>query len=429
MRRLLDAVLLLLAIATAPLWIAHSLLRGRTRTHWKARLGFGPAAPAPSLRESARPRVLLFGVSVGEINAMRQLVELLAEDTDPVIAATTDTGFARAQSLFGDRFEVVRWPLDFSFAVDRFLDRVQPRLIALLELEVWPAMTRSCAERDIPIGVINGRLSARSFRRYRWIRPLITRSFSRLAFAAVQSEEYAERFAALGTDRRCLSVTGTMKWDTARITDSVPGADDLARDMGIDRTRRLVVAGSTAGDEHALLRGAVPPDVQLLCAPRRPEAFDAAAQVLAPCVRRTHRREGATSAPSATASPDTEAGRFVLDTIGELRQAYALADIVVIGRTFGSLHGSDMIEPVALGKPVIIGPAVSDFRDVARALLEAGGIVQTTPEELPAVLRDLLAHPHAARSMAERGRAVIRAHQGASAAHAALVRAHLPNHG
>jgi len=421
MRRLLDAALLLLAIVTAPVWIARMALRGKIRTDWGGRLGFAAELAPPSPQ---RPRVLLFGVSVGEINAMRQLVDDLEADTQPVIAATTDTGFARARALFGDRFTVVRWPLDFSFAVDRFLGRVRPTLVVLMELEVWPGMTRSCTERGIPIGVINGRLSSRSFVRYRRIARLIRPAFSRLSFAAVQTPEYARRFQAMGVPDSRLSVTGTMKWDTARITDVVEGADQLAGDLGIDRSRPLVVAGSTAGEEHALLRSAVPDGVQLLCAPRRPEAFDDAARTLAPCVRRTQRVRSAAE-PGNHALSAAGADRFLLDTIGELRQAYALADLVVVGRTFGNLHGSDMMEPVALGKAVIIGPAVGDFQEAADTLLAAGGLMQTTADELPLAVRTLLADRDAARAMAERGRAVIRSNQGASRAHAALIRAQL----
>src|SRR5262249_14810801 len=144
----------------------------------------------------------------------------------------------------------------------------------------------------------------------------------------------------------------------------VEGAEQLGVEMGIDRGKPLVVAGSTAPDEHELLVNAVPEGVQLLCAPRRPEWFDHAAAVLAGCARRSKGERG------------SSAGRFLLDTIGELRMAYALADIVVVGRSFGNLHGSDMIEPVALGKPTIIGPAVADFQDAVDALLTGDGILQ-----------------------------------------------------
>lgn len=402
MRRVLDAFLILLLLPALPVLLLRRWCRGRRDDAWTARLGRGAALPAPT-----RARLLLHAVSVGEVNAIRLLVAHLLEHParpDIVVATTTGTGFARARSLFGGTCHVVRYPLDFPFAVDRFLDRVRPDLVALVELEVWPQFSGACARRGIDCVVVNGRLSARSFRWYRRVRPLVRPAFTRLARVLVQSDAYAARFIALGVDPARIETTGTMKWDTAEIADAVPGAVELGAALGIDPSRPLVVAGSTADDEHALLRAAVPPGVQLLCAPRRPEWFDGAAAALAPCIRR--------SRPLDRPAPPCD--RFLLDTIGELRAAYALATLVVIGRSFGSLHGSDMMEPVALGRPVIVGPRVTDFADTVEALERADAIVRTDRAGLADAIRALLSDPVRAHAMAERGRAVIRQHQGAT---------------
>jgi 3-deoxy-D-manno-octulosonic-acid transferase len=263
--------------------------------------------------------------------------------------------------------------------------------------------------RGVPVCVVNGRLTQRSSRRYAPLGRLLRPTFRRLRFVAAQNEAYARRFEALGVPRERILVTGTMKWDTAEIADSVEGAEDLAAILGIDRTRPLVVAGSTAPGEHELLRDAVPEGVQLLCAPRRPEWFDQAAEALPSCTPRSDPR-----GPSPT-------GRYLLDSIGELRRAYALADVVVIGRTFGALHGSDMMEPVALGKAVIVGPAVSDFADTVEALLAGDGIVQTDAARLRETLRSLLEDPRRRHELATSGRKVIRAHQGATERTARLI--------
>jgi 3-deoxy-D-manno-octulosonic-acid transferase len=153
----------------------------------------------------------------------------------------------------------------------------------------------------------------------------------------------------------------------------------------------------------------LPAGAQLLVAPRKPEWFDVAAQAMAPCTRR--------SDPDRRASE----GRFLLDSIGELRAAYALADVVVIGRSFGRLYGSDMMEPVALGKPTVVGPRVADFRETVAALEEGGGLVRTDAAGLPEVLDRLLADPHERHRLAEAGRRVIRARQGATERNAALL--------
>jgi 3-deoxy-D-manno-octulosonic-acid transferase len=408
-RWLLDIAYLLVALVTAPVWLWRMIAAGKIRTDWPARFGRGDA-----LADTGRPRLLIHAVSVGEVNAVRLLVDdLLARDDGPevVLAATTDTGYARACSLFAERIAVVRYPFDLSPAVGRFLDRVRPAAVALVELEVWPNFVAACRRRGVPVAVVNGRLTARSAARYARVAPLVAPSFRRLVFAAVQNETYAERFAALGVDRSGLHVTGTMKWDTAEIADVVEGTGELLASMGIDPDRPLVVAGSTAPDEHALLHEAVPPGVQLLCAPRKPEWFDAAARALPGCARRSRGEQG-----SAT-------DRYLLDTIGELRRAYAGADVIVVGRSFGELHGSDMMEPVALGKAVIVGPAVRDFQAEVDALLAGEGIVQTDRSGLAGTIAGLLADGERRALLAEAGRAVIRREQGATGRNADLLAA------
>jgi 3-deoxy-D-manno-octulosonic-acid transferase len=326
-----------------------------------------------------------------------------------VLSATTDTGFARAQQLFGQRIAVVRYPLDAGFAVERFLDRIRPTLVALMELEAWPNFIESCRRRGIPVGVVNGRLSERSFTRYRFARPVLRSMFGSLAFVCAQTDAYADRFVAMGTPRDRVQVTGTMKWDTAQVADQVEGSYALAAAMGIDMSRPLVVAGSTAPDEEAMLHAIVPSGTQLLCAPRRPEWFDIAAAAMPGCVRRS--RGGG--------SPASD--RFLLDTIGELRKAYALATVVVVGRSFGELHGSDMMEPVALGKATLIGPRYGDFVDTAEKLVAAGGLRVTSRHEIARDLAALLADAPAREDMARAGRTVIAREQGATARHAALL--------
>src|SRR5262249_24344879 len=154
----------------------------------------------------------------------RGLVPLLAGRADVVVSAGTDTGVNRARQLFGKgAAAVVRYPLDFSWAVERFLDAVKPDLVALVELEVWPNFVAACARRGIPVVVINGRLSARPFRGYRRIKRWIGKSFAKLTRAAVQDETYAHRFRDMGAPPDRILVTDSMKWDAAKIEDGVPG--------------------------------------------------------------------------------------------------------------------------------------------------------------------------------------------------------------
>ena len=205
-----------------------SRFRGHPRRRdLHGRLGYGR-----SLTPHAK-RILLHAVSVGEVNALRALVPMLADQGyDIVICVTTDTGLARARKLFNETNEVTRFPLDFSFAIRRFLNRIKPTIVALVELEVWPNLIGMCAKSEIPVLVINGRLSERSFSRYTLAKLFLRRTFARLTAIGMQNESYSARVRNLGGNN--VRVYGTMKWDNAVIKDSVEGAEALAKDLGID---------------------------------------------------------------------------------------------------------------------------------------------------------------------------------------------------
>lgn len=401
----IDILYLALGVLAAPVWLRKS------RGGWDER--FGKVEP---IGEKQRPRLLIHGVSVGEQAALRALVPLLAERCDLVITATTDTGIARARELYGSVAEVRRYPLDFSWSVRRFLRAIEPDAVALVELEIWPQFIAECRARRIPVAVVNGRLSAGSFRGYRRLRPVLHGTFASLNFAAVQDDDYAKRFRAMGVpDARC-QITGSMKWDTVSLRD--PGAPPSARavalaaDLGIDRTRPLIVAGSTAPEETGLLNSACPPGVQLLVAPRKPEWFDNAWSDLGKCIRRS----------SCTASTQTGAkDRFLLDTIGELGSAYELADLVFVGRSLADYGGSDPIEPIALGKAALIGPHHSNFSQIVQDLIECGSLSVVSRVELDPAVRDLLGSPDKRKAMVTNGQALIRSRSGASRRHAELL--------
>ncbi len=399
------------AVLASPLWLARMIATGKIRTDWRARFGLGEMLP-----RSSAPRILIHAVSVGEVNAIRGLVERLASDRlapEIVVSATTDTGFARAESLFAARHRVVRTPFDFSGAMRRWLGRVEPDLVVLVELELWPNMMRLAESMGVPVVVVNGRLSDRSIVRYRRVKPLVSGMFGGATAVLAQNETYAARFAELGA--REVLVSGNMKWDSIAIRDEVPGAALLREELGIPRDARVVVAGSTEPGEELLLRDALPDGVRLVIAPRKPEWWEGVAANLPGCVRRSRKERG---------GADT---RFhLLDTIGELGMAYSFADVVVMGRSFGTLYGSDPIEPASLGKPVVIGPRIHDFRDVVAAFKARGGIVQCEAAELKAVLARLFADDAERAAIAARGRDTIRGEQGGSARTAEVLLSMLP---
>jgi 3-deoxy-D-manno-octulosonic-acid transferase len=440
---LLDLLYLPAAAITAPWWAR------KTRSGWgerfghipkitrgKAPAGTGPAPQTPAPTDD-RPRILLHAVSVGEVNTLRGLVPMLVErGCEVVVSVSTDTGIKRARELFGSSpsTHITRYPLDFSPAVNRFLGAVNPDLVALVELEVWPNFIRACRVRNIPVGVINGRLSARSFRGYKRLRPFLRQTFAGLAFVGAQDSAYAERFRAMGVPDDRLTITGSMKWDAVGASSPAlrEKASQLARDLHIDPNRPLIVAGSTApidpplrtpsgavyDCEEALLHAVCPAGVQLLCAPRKPEHFERAFQALGGAGRCTRRSAGAPGPPANQA-------RFLLDTIGELACAYALASIAVVGRTWGDLGGSDPIESIALGKPTILGPRYANFESIVQTFAAGGAIVIVGAADLAKELRDLLADPARQAELARRGLACIQSQQGATTRHADLILATL----
>ncbi len=407
----LDLLYIPLGLVAAP------FVMRKKRAGWDQRIGHVSAMLKEHSSASGKPRIMLHAVSVGEVNALRSLVPELSQRAHVIVSATTDTGLAHAQSLFGslDSCDVVRYPLDCSWMVRRFLDTVQPDVVGLVELEVWPNFIKACTKRCVPIGIINGRLSARSFKGYRKIRFLLRSTFGRLCFVCAQDEQYSDRLSAMGVHLDRLSVTGTMKWDAVDAsahTQPSEKAIEIASAMGIDLSKPLIVAGSTGPGEEAMLHAAVPEDVQLLMAPRKVDRFQEAGDAVSGCVRRSTGEQK----PGAT--------RFVLDTIGELSAIYELADIVIIGRSFFDLYGSDPVEPAAMGKPVLIGPANSDFDQAMRVLLDGDAIQVVGRHEVKAVIEGLLDDPGRRSAMGQRAQACVRAQQGASGRHLEVLMSH-----
>lgn len=402
-----NAVYLGVAAATAPWWAR------KARGGWGER--FGKIEPLPPKAEDGRPRVVLHTVSVGETNAVRALVPLLTPHARVIVTATTDTGLARARELYGATCDVRRYPLDATFSVRRFLDAVRPDVVGLAELELWPNFVAACRKRGVPVAVINGRISERSFAGYRKLRPVLRGAFGSLAAVGAQDEAYARRFVAMGVPEDRVEVAGSLKWDSAPDppAEGVSArAKELAAAMGINRERSVLVAGSTGPGEEAMLHAACPAGVQLVCAPRKPERFDEAALAMPGCVRR-----------SAGVAGGVE--RYLLDTLGELGAAYELADVVVVGRSFGPVdgpvQGSDPMEPAALGKPVVTGPAHANFATVVRTLADAGALRVVEGGALGGVIEGLFGDAGARAAMSVAARRCVEAQRGASVRQAAML--------
>jgi len=382
---------------SAPVWIVRSKTRKKVLDAFSQRMGH--VAP----RAGQSRAVMIHAVSVGELNASRTLIDQL-KATDPglqlIISTTTETGYQRSQELYAERDDItlIHYPLDFTGAVVRVLDCLKPSLVVLMELELWPNFIAQCWLRQIPVVLANGRITAPSFRNFKIGSLLTKRMFSRLSAIGAQEQTYADRFLELGADPAKTTVTGTMKFDTAPASADVPGTPDLARDMQL--ASPLWVCGSTGPGEEEIVLDVYKrllvdfPDLQLAIIPRKPDRFDEVAGLIEQrgfnCVRRTS---------PAPATRDPQLPTVVLgDTMGELRKFFALADVVFVGRTLVDLgdkqHGSDMIEPCAIGKPTIVGPFTGNFIEPMNAFRAAQAITEvTSADDLHDAVAKLLRDP------------------------------------
>jgi 3-deoxy-D-manno-octulosonic-acid transferase len=417
---LLDFAYALFLLCVSP-WVVYRILRqGRYRGGWSER--FGHVHP----REGQRPCVWLHAVSVGEVNAAGTLIEGLIRTLpgfEIVFTSSTDTGLAQARKLYGDRFRVFYFPLDFSFAIRRSLRRIRPRLCVLMEGEVWPNFTAVAQEEGVPVVVVNGRVGpGKGWPRYRRIGPLVRPMFRRVSLVLAQDPVHADRFVALGVPGDRVRVAGSLKYDTAVISEAATGADELARRLGLDASRRLWVAGSTGPGEERLLLGCFRTlsrtpgleRVRLVLVPRKPERFDEVARLVEseglPLLRYSRIK-----ADGDKPSPDDDRSVILGDTMGDLRRFYSLAEVVFIGRSLIPMGGSDMIEAVALAKPVVVGPHTENFAETVRLLKEGDGLeVADDAEGLASITRRLFEDSQRATALGRNGRRVIVAQQGAT---------------
>ncbi|HEX8283503.1 MAG TPA: 3-deoxy-D-manno-octulosonic acid transferase [Pyrinomonadaceae bacterium] len=389
------------------------------------------AGSLPKFDAGGRRVVWLHCVSVGEAQAARPLVRALLEEHPRlalVVSTTTLTGQRVAREVFAGQAErVFYFPFDWAWSVRRALRAVGPSAVLVMETELWPRFFRECARRGVPVALVNGRISEKSFGRYRLIRPFIRRVLADLTLAAAQTEPDAARLVALGLAPERARVAGNVKFDIEEPA-SRPLTDELRRRFRIDKARPLVVAASThAPEERVLLEafkllngeGRRP---RLLVAPRHPERFrEVASLVEASGLSWARRGE-------ATAESDAVCDVILLDSIGELRAVYALAEVVFVGGSIAPVGGHNVLEPALEARAVVTGAYTSNFKAVVAALLERGALVQlprtsddAAARELADALRALLEDDAKRRRLGERARVVLEENRGATARTVALL--------
>lgn len=397
----------------APVISAMLAWRGlRDRSYWRnfgERLGLGsPMSTAP---------IWVHAVSVGEVQAAATLVTTLRArypQTPVLVTTLTPTGAARARASFRDAAEVRYLPFDLPGSVRRFLDRARPRLAVIVETELWPNLYRECRRRRIPLIIASARLSRRSTHRYRRLGALFRETVAGGVVVAAQAEGDAERFRMLGAAAERTYVTGNLKFDFTLPAGLSPRGSELRRQYAPGRA--VWVAGSTHGgvEEEAVLEaqrrvGAAHPGTLLVLAPRHPNRFGEVAGWLE---RQgvAYRRRSDSSSDAAADGPRV----LLLDTLGELLDFYAAADVAFVGGSLAPIGGHNLLEPAALGLPVLTGPNNSNGEEVARLLLDCGAAeIVRNGTELGSRVADLLSDQALRAEMGQRGRAAIERNRGA----------------
>jgi 3-deoxy-D-manno-octulosonic-acid transferase len=377
----------------------------------------------PEFKKDSRPVVWLHCVSVGETNAARPLVEqLLAAFPDHrlVFSTTTRTGQELARSIFKDKADAVFYfPFDWKFTVRRALRHFGPSVILMMETEIWPRFFLESHVSGAKIAIVNGRLSGKSFRRYSHVRSFVRRVLSFIDLALMQDEKDAERMGSLGVNANKITVSGNLKFDLSMDEKESDLTEVFRTRFGIDGTRPLIVAASTHEPEEEWVLNALDLSgypFRLLFAPRHPERFDAVAKTLGETQYSLIRRS------NYPTEADKNADVILLDSIGELRAVYPLADIVFVGGSLIPRGGQSVLEPASAGKPVVIGPFTHNFEAVVDGFLEKRAIVQAKsatsghdePFELYSALRVFFDEPDKRVEYGKRALEVMESNRGAT---------------
>ena len=340
--------------------------------------------------------------------------ELMARYPQLPITVTcmTPTGSERIQALFGDSVQHCYLPYDLPWAAARFLDRLRPKLAVVMETELWPNHIHQCARRGIPVALANARLSERSARGYARFARLTAPMLAELSLIAVQTEAEAERFRQLGARRECVEVTGSIKFDLAIDPALLVRASELRQQWAAQERPLWIAASTHAGEDEIILAAHRRllerfPQTLLLLVPRHPERF---ASVFELC-----RKEGFVAARRSKGEAVSAVTQVLVgDTMGELLFLYALADIAFVGGSLVPNGGHNLLEPAALGKPVLSGPHLFNFLEISAQLRDAGALREVRDaDQLADAVDELWRDPAAAQRMQDAGLGVLKANQGA----------------
>ncbi len=410
---LLNLFYCLLIAVVSPLLLFKGWKHGKYRDGWNQKLWGQLPTPTSNLGK----RVWIHAVSVGEILQLQQIIRelrLKEPSLDLLVTTTTQTGFKVASEKLTD-CQVAYFPLDFTWSVREAIRRVQPDLIVLIELELWPNFLREAAARQVPVALINGRLSERSFNGYRKLQPLFSGLLNQITKIAVQSEEYKQRFLKLGVDAERIEVTGSIKFDGVETNRDREEVQSLRAFFELKPADVVFIAGSTQQPEEKTVLETFEkvrqelPNARLIIVPRHPERGDAIARLIEESGYGIIRRS------SGIRSTSQYSPVGLLDTVGELGDCWALADVAFVGGSFGDRGGQNMLEPAAYGAAVCFGPNTRNFKHIVE-LLHAHRAAQTVRNqaELEEFVSEMMAQSDVAKAMGKRAQELVLQQQGAT---------------
>jgi 3-deoxy-D-manno-octulosonic-acid transferase len=416
MYSLYSVLVLAVAVIASPWFVYQALRYKKYVASLGQRMGYLPV----SFNMDADESIWIHAVSVGEVLTARPIISDLKRrypNLRMFLSTTTLAGQQLARRSVQDVDAVFYFPFDLGIFVRRTLDLVRPKLFIMMETEIWPNLLYECRQRGVKTAVVNGRLSARSFSRYRMIRGFMRRVLDHVDRFLVQSEESARRFIDIGADPARVVVTGSLKFDSLDLSPNALQArsrDRVLRYFRVPASRLVIVAGSTMkGEESAVLRAfrrvrTTAPNTLLVIAPRHPERFDEVEQLV--------RSEGWKTARRSDLAIDSEprVDVVVLDTIGELATVYQIATVVFVGGSLVATGGHNVLEPAVFGKPIVFGPHMENFAEIAEAFVSNGAGVQVAgDEQLDDTLMSLMSDPVRRARLGAAARALVEANRGA----------------
>lgn len=405
-------------ILVSPLVVYRMIRFGRYRQGIGEKLFGLSAATANSIRGDSGDVIWLHAVSVGEVQLLPELarrLQLTRPDAVIAVSSSTDSGMAVARQHFGET--VFFCPLDFTWAVRRTLRHLRPNDLILMELELWPNLIRLARDSRCAVTVANARMSESSCRQYARIPKVLTPTFGRLSAVGCQDEPARDRFIRCGVPAENVTVTGSLKFDNAALSRESTEVTTRVNWSGADPWHRVWCVGSTQSGEESMaievydaLRDRHP-ELRLILVPRHAERFDEVARLIQRSGHRLIRRSRRDSQYDDVWESDEI---LLVDTIGELRAWWGVAQIATVGGSFGSRGGQNMIEPAGYGCAVSFGPNTKNFALIADALIDAGGAVRVqNGDELRAFVEHCLDDPPAADAIGRVAQKIVHQHRGA----------------